>query len=44
MKAIFLPEKLAEVRAEMTRILGTGKKFGISAGDIVQLIREIQED
>jgi GntR family transcriptional regulator len=37
-------EKLAEFRAEMTRILGTGKKFGISAGDIVQLIREIQED
>jgi GntR family transcriptional regulator len=37
-------EKLGEFRTELTRILGTGKKFGISAGDIVQLIREIQED
>ena len=37
-------EKLAEFRTELTRILGTGKKFGISADDIVQLIRQIQED
>jgi GntR family transcriptional regulator len=37
-------EKLAEFRTELTRILGTGAKFGISADDIVQLIRQIQED
>ena len=37
-------EKLAEFRTELTRILGTGDKFGISADDIVQLIRQIQED
>ena len=37
-------EKLVEFRAELERILGTGKKFGVSADDIVQLIRRIQED
>jgi len=37
-------EKLAEYRTELRRILGTGEKFGISADDIVQLIRQIQED
>ena len=37
-------EKLAEFRSELERILGTGKKFGISADDIVQLIQQIQED
>jgi GntR family transcriptional regulator len=37
-------EKLAEFRSELGRILGTGKKFGISADDVFQLIREIQED
>jgi GntR family transcriptional regulator len=37
-------EKLAEFRSEIERILGTGKKFGISADDILQLIRQLQED
>jgi GntR family transcriptional regulator len=37
-------EKLGEFRTELTRILGTGKKFGILADDIVRLIRQIQED
>ncbi len=36
--------KLAEFRTELERILGTGSKFGISVEDIVQLIRQIQED
>ena len=37
-------EKLAELRAELKRILASGAKFGIGAGDIVRLIREIEED
>jgi GntR family transcriptional regulator len=37
-------EKLAEFRTELARILGTGKKFGISADDVVRLIRQIKED
>ncbi len=37
-------EKLAEYRAALTGILATGAKFGIGAGDLVRLIREIQED
>ena len=36
--------KLEEFRTDLERILGTGKKFGISADDIVRLIRQIQED
>ena len=37
-------EKLAEFRTEMKRMVGTGAKFGITAADLVQLIREIEED
>ena len=37
-------EKLADFRTELTRILGTGAKFGVSADDLVRLIREIEED
>jgi GntR family transcriptional regulator len=37
-------QRLAEIRTELQRILGTGKKFGVTADDIVQLIRQIQED
>jgi len=36
--------KLAEFRTELERILGTGKKFGISGDDIMRLIQQIQED
>ncbi len=37
-------EKLGEFQTELARILGTGKKFGITADDIVRLIRKIEED
>lgn len=37
-------EKLGEFRSELARILGTGSKFGISAEDIVRLIRQIEEE
>lgn len=36
--------KLAEFRLELEKILITGNKFGVTAEDIVSLIREIQED
>ncbi len=36
-------EKLSEYRDELTRILETGRKFGIGAGDIHELIDAIQE-
>ena len=36
-------EKLAEFRSELTRILKTGEKFGISPEDIVRVVRQIQE-
>jgi len=36
--------KLAEIRGELEKILGTGKKFGVTSDDIIRLIREIQED
>ena len=35
--------KLAELRGELTRIVRTGAKFGISAGDLVGLIHQIEE-
>lgn len=37
-------EKLAEFRAALQGILATGEKFGITADDVVRLIRQIQED
>lgn len=37
-------EKLAEIKAALKGILATGAKYGVGAGDIAQLIREIQED
>jgi GntR family transcriptional regulator len=36
-------EKLYEIRGEIAKILKSGEKFGISAGDIVTLIKEIKE-
>jgi GntR family transcriptional regulator len=36
--------KLGELRKELTRILRTGAKFGISADDIVRLVREAEEE
>lgn len=37
-------EKLAEFRTALKGILATGAKFGIGAGDIARLVREIEED
>ena len=37
-------QKLGEFRTELERILGTGNKFGITAEDVVQLIRQIEEN
>ena len=42
-RKILRQEKLAEYRTELTRILETGRKFGIQAADIQQLIEEIEE-
>lgn len=36
--------KLAEFRKELEKILATGNKFGVTADEIVHLIRRIQED
>jgi GntR family transcriptional regulator len=36
-------EKLQEYRAELVRLLETGRKFGIDGDDIRQLIQEIEE-
>jgi len=37
-------EKLAEFRTALKAILATGAKFGIGAGDVARLVREIEED
>jgi len=36
--------KLGEFIGDLTRIIRTGKKFGISKDDIVQAVRQIEED
>ena len=36
--------KLAEFLTELTRMVRTGAKYGIVADDLVQLIREIEEN
>lgn len=36
-------EKLQEYRSELTRLLETGRKFGIAASDIHELIDSIEE-
>ncbi len=36
-------EKLEEFRMQLAKMVGTGKKFGITADDIEQLIRRMQE-
>jgi GntR family transcriptional regulator len=36
-------QKLQEFRGEINRILKAGEKFGISAGDIIALIKKIKE-
>lgn len=35
--------KLDELRAEMTRLVRTGARFGITQEDIIQLIRQVEE-
>jgi GntR family transcriptional regulator len=37
-------EKLSEFKTELTRIVRTGEKFGISPDDVVQLVRRIEEE
>jgi len=37
-------EKLAEFRTALKGILATGSKFGIGAGEVARLIREIEEE
>jgi len=37
-------EKLVEFRTALKGILASGAKFGIGAGDVVRLVREIEED
>ena len=37
-------EKLAQFKTELTRIVRTGEKFGISPDDVVQLVRRIEEE
>lgn len=37
-------EKLAEFKKEMTRIVRTGEKFGISTDDLIRLVLEIEEE
>ena len=36
--------KLEEIRADLTRILRSGAKYGISAEDVVSLVRQIEEE
>jgi GntR family transcriptional regulator len=36
--------KLAEFKTELTRMVRTGKKFGISRDEVVQLVGEIGEE
>jgi GntR family transcriptional regulator len=36
--------KIGEFRGELTRIVRTGRKFAIGADDLVQLIRDIEEE
>jgi hypothetical protein len=36
-------EKLAEFRTTLSGLLATGAKFGIAAGDLIELIRELRE-
>ena len=43
-RKILRDEKLAEFRIDLQRMLGTGTKYGIAADDLLQLIREIEED
>jgi len=43
-REILRQEKLDEYRTELTGILETGRKFGVDAGDIRQLIQEIEEN
>ncbi len=40
----FRSSKLDEFRTDLTRLLRTGEKFGISAKDVIRLIRDISEE
>lgn len=37
-------DKLAEFRTTLSGLLATGAKFGIEAGDLIELIRELREN
>lgn len=37
-------EKLAEFKTALKGMLATGARFGVKAKDVVQLIREVEED
>ncbi len=37
-------EKLAEFKAALKGMLATGARFGVTARDVVQLVREVEED
>ena len=37
-------DKLDEFRGELGRIIGRGRKFGITPGDIVALVEQIERD
>ncbi len=43
-KQILRQEKLTEIRTDITKILQTGHKFGISADDIIDLLKEKKEN
>jgi GntR family transcriptional regulator len=43
-KDVLRSGKLEEFRTDLRRLLRTGEKFGISAQDVMQLIREIGEE
>jgi GntR family transcriptional regulator len=42
-REVLRSRKLDELRAEVTQIVRTGAKFGISRDDIVELTREVEE-
>jgi GntR family transcriptional regulator len=40
---IWRQEKLAEIKGEIRKLLSSGKKFGIAAPDIIEMIRDMEE-
>lgn len=43
-REVLRARKLAELQEELRRIVRAGAKFGISAGDIVRLARQVEGD